>query len=100
MQIPPPNVLPGIPLGGAVQLGIEGGAQDDPSVRDLQILSMMPAWERVRMALTDSSSLRGIGSRFIPQLPGEDSDGYAARSSKFVHVPWFEELTELSVHKL
>ena len=100
MQIPPPNVLPGIPLGGAVQLGIEGGAQDDPSVRDLQILSMMPAWERVRMALTDSSSLRGIGSRFIPQLPGEDSDGYAARSSKFVHVPWFEELTELAVHKL
>lgn len=53
MQIPPPNVLPGIPLGGAVQLGIEGGTQDDPSVRDLQILSMMPAWERVRMALPD-----------------------------------------------
>jgi len=61
---------------------------------------MVPAWERVGMALADSTSLRNYRQRFIPQLPGEDDKGYEARVSKFVHVPWFEELTELAVHKL
>jgi hypothetical protein len=61
---------------------------------------MMGAWERVAMALADSTTLKNAGTRFIPQLPGEDDDGYRARTSKFVHVPWFEELTELAVHKL
>lgn len=79
-----------------------GGAEyaDNPGARDPQILAMMPAWERVGMALADSTGLRAYRQRYIPQLPGEDDQAYEARVSKFCHVPWFEELTELAVHKL
>ena len=81
---------------------LQGGTRqpDNPGQRDPQILAMMTSWERVSMALADSTLLKNSGTRFIPQLPGEDKDGYQARISKFVHVPWFEELTELAVHKL
>ena len=85
---------------GAVTL--QGGMQqpENPGNRDPQILGMMGPWERVAMALASTSALRSRGARFSPQLPGEDAAGYDARTSKFVHVPWFEELSELAVHKL
>lgn len=73
---------------------------DNPAARDPQILAMVNAWQRVSMALADTTTLKNYRTRLIPQLPGEDDAGYEARISKFVHVPWFEELTELAVHKL
>jgi len=100
MIFPSPSVAPGVPWTGTLDAQALSGEKDDPGARDPQILAMMAGWERVRMALASTSELRAAGTRFIPQLPGEDDDGYRARSSKFVHVPWFEELTELAVHKL
>ena len=85
---------------GAVTLQGDVRQPENPGNRDPQILSMMGSWERIAMALASSSALRSRGARFIPQLPGEDAAGYDARTSKFVHVPWFEELSELAVHKL
>ena len=85
---------------GAVTLQGEAQQPENPGNRDPQILAMMGSWERIAMALASTSALRSRGARFIPQLPGEDAAGYDARTSKFVHVPWFEELSELAVHKL
>ena len=85
---------------GSVTLQGDVQQPENPGNRDPQILSMMGSWERIAMALASSSALRSRGARFIPQLPGEDAAGYDARTSKFVHVPWFEELSELAVHKL
>ena len=85
---------------GSVTLQGDVQQPENPGNRDPQILAMMGSWERIAMALASSSALRSRGARFIPQLPGEDAAGYDARTSKFVHVPWFEELTELAVHKL
>ena len=85
---------------GSVTLQGDVQQPENPGNRDQQILSMMGSWERIAMALASSSALRSRGARFIPQLPGEDAAGYDARTSKFVHVPWFEELSELAVHKL
>lgn len=85
---------------GAVTLQGDAQQPENPGNRDPQILAMMGSWERIAMALASTSALRSRGARFIPQLPGEDAAGYDARTSKFVHVPWFEELSELAVHKL
>lgn len=85
---------------GSVTLQGDVQQPENPGNRDPQILAMMGSWERIAMALASSSALRSRGARFIPQLPGEDAAGYDARTSKFVHVPWFEELSELAVHKL
>lgn len=85
---------------GAVTLQGDVRQPENPGNRDPQILAMMGSWERIAMALASTSALRSRGARFIPQLPGEDAAGYDARTSKFVHVPWFEELSELAVHKL
>ena len=72
----------------------------NPGARDPQIIYMMGQWERINMALADSHVLKSYGERFIPRLPGEDEDGYKARVMRFVHVPWFEELTGLAANKI